>query len=71
MLSVAMLVLSQPAVGAAQQVPDRGFDPPIGVATFAQGAGPVVGIDAALKSSPRKPLHLFSEFVQAACATRR
>jgi len=30
----------------------------------------VVRIDTALKSSPRKPLHLFSEIVQAACATR-
>jgi DNA polymerase III delta subunit len=29
----------------------------------------IVRIDTSLKSSPRKPLHLFSEFVQAACAS--
>ena len=31
----------------AQQVPDRGFVPPIAVATFPPGQGPEVGIDAA------------------------
>ncbi|MEQ8330383.1 MAG: hypothetical protein RH859_07990 [Longimicrobiales bacterium] len=36
-----------PGPVAAQQVPDRGFLPPIGSATFAQGEGPEVGIDAA------------------------
>ncbi|MEQ9401603.1 MAG: DUF4350 domain-containing protein [Longimicrobiales bacterium] len=36
-----------PVAVDAQQVPDRGFVPPIGSATFARGEGPEVGIDAA------------------------
>jgi hypothetical protein len=41
----ALVLLVGPA--AAQQVADGGFDPPMDDPTFAAGAGPVVGIDAA------------------------
>jgi hypothetical protein len=45
---LTILILAGNPVGtAAQQVPDRGFEPPIGLATFAEGEGPAVGIDAA------------------------
>jgi hypothetical protein len=47
LLPVVMATVCHPTLGASQQVPDRGFDPVIDVATFASGAGPEVGIDAA------------------------
>jgi hypothetical protein len=42
-----LILTGDPVHTAGQQVPDRGFEPPIGSATFEEGEGPAVGIDAA------------------------